>query len=165
MPQLNASFTGTGPMCLSLWLSMIHHSGQVGSCLCISQCHHNCCCCLYSPLGADILIFSDSGIFCITMCIFTYVEWFCLPEHDFYSWHHVNVISLECKNTDVIALLLFIVCLCMCLSNINNNKVYYFTVTCIHPGHAQGVGYTHDTRCSYWLINLCSIYTYLLTYI
>ena len=90
--QLNAGFAITGPLCLylygSLWLTSVVSLCLVPRSLCaiittISACN--------VTWFTTFPIISNSDM---TVCVFAYLEWFCLPKWDFYSWHHELLLAL-----------------------------------------------------------------------
>ena len=91
-------------MPLSLWLPRVCHGGWSGSCICISQCHHNCCCHLD---GCLVYCFHDIFWFCHVMLFLRYLSlpvlaWLCLPNLRLLLLTPCNVISLRCNSADVV---------------------------------------------------------------
>ena len=123
-------------MPLSLQLSVACHSGWSRSCLCISQSHVSCCCCLDGHL---VHYFPDTHCFCHIMLLsqcksLLNLEWNHLPIFRLLSLTPHNVISLKCNNTDVVYdYALFIVYLQVCIKYIQGHE-YYIIMTYIVTG-------------------------------
>ena len=81
LPQLDAGFTSTGPLCLclcgSLWLTVML-SWNLAS----------------ASLSAIITTISACTVV-LVICVCDYLEWLCLPDWNFYSWHHEMLLALN----------------------------------------------------------------------
>ena len=116
MFQLNACFTSTGAWCLclcsSLWVTRVVTWGSAFASLSSIITVFIVC---MAAWFTTYMLLPDSAIFCLN-----YV-YFCLLGVILSSWMRLllltpcNVISLTCYKTDVVGLLLFIVCTCVCV--------------------------------------------------